>query len=561
MQPLRRTLEDHDLGHLRIVAELWEVDLPAGPARQAAAALSHSMLTPGAATEIAASLPPAADAALTYLQAHGGRAPLADLARAFGPLSRMGPGRRDREKPWRDPKAALDALYFRGLLALAFADTPIGPQEFGFIPHDLLARLPSSAAALDAPPLGRVAPDPGEVRLAGTEAVDDATTILAALRRRPSRSEDLPAARRSALSRFLLQPASLELLLRLLPERALLRRPQFRPDPEATRQFLELPPARARRRLVSAWLESRAWNDLAHTPGVASGAGAWPNDPLVTRSAALLLLEDIPNGVWWDLAAFLEAVHAESPAFQRPAGDFDSWYLQDQATGRTLSGFENWLWVEGRLLRFLIEGPLAWLGAVDLGVEGGTVVAFRRAQGVGIVLGESAAEEPQAPAAVSETANVDPDGFVRVPRSLPSAQRYQIARVTTWVQAAPDGYVYRVTPSGLGSAKTQGLTPAHVRAILEHASGKSMPPGLAAAIARWQRRLDEGRIESTFLMRLNDARVVRELKSHRATARYLGDVVGPTVIAVRPRDVEALLAAAARLGLLLDPPEVGGESP
>lgn len=560
MQSLRRTLEDHDLGHLRILAELWEFELPAGSARQAAAALAQAMLSPGAAQETAASLPPPAGEALAHLLAHGGRAPLADLARVFGPLTQMGPGRRDREKPWRRPQAALDALYFRGLLALAFADTANGPQEFAFVPQDLLEHLPrQSRPPAYFPPAG-FASKPVRAHTAGFAAVDDATTLLAALRRRPSRGQELPGARKAALSAFLRQPESIDLLLALLLEQGMVRPPQLRPDPQATRQFLELPPIRALQQLAAAWLESRVWNDLARTPGLTAGSGSWPNDPLVTRSAALLLLHDLPTDTWWDLSAFLEGVHQERAAFQRPAGDFDSWYLQDALTGRPLTGFAHWDSVEGRLLRFLIEGPLAWLGVLDLGLDEAGVVAFRRTHASGMLLGESAAAESTLPTLKPDAAKVDPDGWVQVPLSLPMPQRYQIARVAAWIRFGPEGYVFRVSPSALAAARTQGLTVSHVRAILEHASGNSLPPGLAAAMSRWERRSGEGRVEAALLLETSDARTLRELKSHRATARFLGESVGPTAVRVRPRDVEALLAAAVRMGLLLEPPTTG-ESP
>ena len=560
MQSLRRTLEDHDLGHLRIVAELWGIDLPQGSARQAAAALAQAMLSPGAAQDTAVSLPPTAAEALAHLLAHGGRAPLADLARTFGPLTQMGPGRRDREKPWRRPQAALDALYFRGLLALAFGDTPGGPQEFAFIPHDLLEQLPSPARPPDSSPPGNPAATPARERTAGSAAVDDATTLLSALRRRPSRSAELPASRKAALSAFLRQPESIDLLLTVLIEQGMVRPPQLRPDPQATRQFLELSPIRALQQLAAAWLESRAWNDLARTPGLTAGSAAWPNDPLVTRSAALLLLQDLPTDTWWDLPAFLKSVYQDRPAFQRPAGDFDSWYLHDAQTGRPLTGFAHWDSVEGRLLRFLIEGPLAWLGVLDLGLDETGLVAFRRTLGSGVLLGETSPAESTAPALKPEAAKVDPDGWVHVPLSVPPAQRYQIGRVTAWSRLEPEGYVFRVTPSALAAARTQGLTVSHVAAILEHASGKSLPPGLAAAMSRWERRAGEGRVEPALLLETSDARTLRELKTHRATARFLGESVGPTAMRVRARDVEALLAAAVRMGLLLEPP-TAGESP
>ena len=211
-------------------------------------------------------------------------------------------------------------------------------------------------------------------------------------------------------------------------------------------------------------------------------------------------------------------------------------------------------------MRFLIEGPLAWLGVLDIGSDETGVVAFRRTHTSGVLLGEISAAESTTPALKPDMAKVDPDGWVHVPLSLPAAQRYQIGRVTTWSRLGPEGYVFRVTPSALAAAKTQGLTVSHVCAILEHASGKSLPPGLATAMLRWERRSGEGRVEPALLLETSDARTLRELKTHRATARFLGESVSPTAVRVRSRDVEALLAAAVRMGLLLEPP-TAGESP
>jgi Helicase conserved C-terminal domain len=561
MQSLRRTLEDHDLGHLRIVAELWEVNLPPGPARAALTPLVEAMLAPGAIEDVIASLPAPAAEALDFLLRHGGRAPLADLTRTFGPMRAMGPGKRDREKPWLDREAALDGLHYRGMLARAFADTPTGPLEFGFIPQDLFERLPRPAQPR-APSLGRPAPGPSRVRLAAASAMDDATTLLAALRRRPSRAADLTPSRQTELAPFLLRPESLEFLATLLVDQGVLRPTRLKPEPNATRQFLGLSPDAACAQLRKTWLGTRLWNDLAHTPGLSAGAPAearataarnWPNDPALTRMSALSLIQSVPMDTWWDLAAFIDDVAREQPAFQRPGGDFDSWYLLDILDGRSLRGFDHWDAVEGRFLRFLFEGPLTWLGTVDLGFDGATVAAFRK---TALFADFIAGSEPRAESTAlpEPRAEVSPDGLVRASTSLAPALRYQIARFATWVEAGPDAHVYRVTPSALAAAKTQGLNPAQVRTILERASGRDLPPGLITALARWGKRGAEGRIERILVLETSDARVLRELQADRSTARYLGDALGPTAVRVRAGHIEPLLAAAARRGILIEPP-------
>jgi hypothetical protein len=97
MQSLERTLQDHDLGHLRILAELWGLDLPSGSSRQVVEVLKTAMLDPIQVNEIVESLTPPIRQLLDYMLNHNGRVPLSDLVHRFGTLREMGPGRRDRE--------------------------------------------------------------------------------------------------------------------------------------------------------------------------------------------------------------------------------------------------------------------------------------------------------------------------------------------------------------------------------------------------------------------------------------------------------------------------------
>ena len=139
MQLLLRTLQDHDLGHLRILAELWGFDLPPGSARQVVKSLTDFLLDPANVEEIVGSLPVQVRQTLDHVVSMGGRVPLSDFVRRYGPLRDMGPGRRDREKPWRTPASPIEALWYRGIIARAFSDTRFGPREYAFIPTDLFS--------------------------------------------------------------------------------------------------------------------------------------------------------------------------------------------------------------------------------------------------------------------------------------------------------------------------------------------------------------------------------------------------------------------------------------
>ena len=141
MPDLLQSLESQDLGYLRIVAGLWGLDLRLDDG-EVAAQLAAGMLDPGLAGEIRGSLSPEAQTALQTLIQSSGRIPWAAFARRFGEIREMGAGRRDREQPHLHPASIAEVLFYRALLWRAFFETEKGPQEFAYIPEDLLPLIP-----------------------------------------------------------------------------------------------------------------------------------------------------------------------------------------------------------------------------------------------------------------------------------------------------------------------------------------------------------------------------------------------------------------------------------
>src|SRR5690606_14296120 len=108
---------------------------------------------------------------------------------------------------------------------------------------------------------------------------------------------------------------------------------------------------------------------LRHLPGLAF-EGAWQNDPLLARQAVFHFLEMLPPDAWYAIDDFVEFVKEEAPDFQRPTGEWDSWYIRDEATGEYLRGFESWDRVDGALIDFMLVGSMRWLGLVQLDADG-----------------------------------------------------------------------------------------------------------------------------------------------------------------------------------------------
>jgi hypothetical protein len=64
------------------------------------------------------------------------------------------------------------------------------------------------------------------------------------------------------------------------------------------------------------------------------------------------------------------------------------------------------------------------------------------------------------------------------------------------------------------------------------------------------------------VFRVGQATLLEELRTNRATNRFVREVLGPTSACVAERDWRKLCEAAARLGILIEPPGYSpGEAP
>ena len=79
MPDLFHSLLKQDIGHLRVIAELWGLELKSMEADAAREELAVSLLEPELFTEIIDALSPEADTAITALVDSGGANPVAHL--------------------------------------------------------------------------------------------------------------------------------------------------------------------------------------------------------------------------------------------------------------------------------------------------------------------------------------------------------------------------------------------------------------------------------------------------------------------------------------------------
>lgn len=570
MPSLAQTLPANDIVFLRIIASFWGLELASTDPAEAAVELAEALCDAELLEEVVSTLPGEGREALEALEAENGRMPWVAFARRFGELREMGPGKRDREHPHQKPSSASEILWYRGLLARAFLNGENGPQEFAFIPDDLFMALdfaglipePGQAEPVGELPDEPVEPEsapPGEKELparteedlpgrpaspnekafplpAGDQLLDDACSYLAAVR-------------------MGLEPAGLRLPLPVLREFLLAAGviSAAAPNAEAVKSFLEAPRPQAMTTLRTAWQASATFNELRQLPGLAF-EGGWSNQPLATREFLFNLIKPIPAGQWWSLTAFIRDVKDRFPDYQRPAGDYDSWFIKREADGVYLRGFSHWDEVDGALVRYLITGPLHWLGLLDLAAPeaGAPASAFR----VPLETKRSAASPPAA-----AKLTVNSQGRIIIPRLAPLAVRYQVARFCELDDRKDQEYHYRVSAASLKRAAAQGLKPEQLLGILRKQSAGPLPPPFVKALQRWEKHGTEAQVESLVVLKVSRPEVLAELRSSKAS-RFLGEILGPTTVVIQAGAQARVVAALAELGILAEkPPEEPARSP
>jgi Helicase conserved C-terminal domain len=540
MPDLVHSLPSKDLGFLRIIASLWGVELTSADPATAAAELAEALCDAGLVEEVVSTLPAAGREALGVLAGADGRMSWVNFARRFGEVREMGAGRRDREQPHLHPVSAAEMLWYRALIAKSFFETEKGPQEFAYIPDDLLMALDFAGMQEDKPELpaeksaGRTTASKNEmlgrpaspaekavILPANDGILDDACTFLAALRKgiEPPKT-GIPV---HVLHEFL---SAAGILANDIPQ------------PEPVRRFLETERSRALEILSQAWQESETFNELRLLPGLAF-EGEWKNQPQETREFLLSLLEPIPENQWWSLPAFIRDIKQKYPDYQRPAGDYDSWFIKRSADGLYLRGFESWDEVDGAFIRYFITGPLFWLGLVDLASpeESAAPTAFRNIH------------RPAKPEDGKLT--VTSQGRITIPRLVPRAARYQIARFCEWDEEKADEYRFRVTVNSLEQARKQGLKADQLVVVLRKHAAAPIPPPFIRALQRWETNGTEAKLENLVVLKVSKPDVLKELKTSKA-GRFLGEPLGPTTVVIKPGAEAKVLAALAELGLLTE---------
>lgn len=551
---LRQCLLDTYLVRLRVIARFWQVELTSSKQREVAIELAEAMTNEQTLVRAYQALTEEQRQALRAVLASDGQMPQRIYAREWGQIRTMGPGRMDREKPWEDPISPAEALWYRGFLFRSFEQGPDGAYEAVFVPPEIQAHLPTPDEEQPEVIL-EPAPAPVTVYRSGDLLLDDACTLLSFVQnerlRLVSNHRWSRQHRQRLLRRLRVQnPNRFAFLSHIAHSIGWVVENEtgyLRLQPEPVTAWLEATTFDQRHTMAETWRDDATWNDLFHVPSLQpEDTGAWRNDPMLARNAIFRHLKSCVPGTWYGLQDFVSTIKHVDPDFQRPNGDYETWYIRDAKTEAYLSGFESWDAVEGRLIRYLITRPLNWLGMVDLGAHrtGKRPSVFRLTKDGAAFLNLA---DPPSPAEAS--ASHLRSGF-RV--SIPAARRYerfQLARVADWV-ASGDRFTYRLTSDSLLRAQKQGISVKRVLEFLDEVTDGPLPRSVETAVTRWDTHGTEARLERSVLLHLSSEELMTRAMSSRRVGPLIKDRIAATVALVSERDWPRVAAGLEDMGLL-----------
>lgn len=268
----------------------------------------------------------------------------------------------------------------------------------------------------------------------------------------------------------------------------------------------------------------------------------------MARGFVTRLLQDLPANVWYDWASFAESARKLDSHFLHSFNGSDVWGLKLKDKGQ-LDPSKRGDWERGYrpVLAAYLEGPLRWLGAVEVGYDQARLAAFRvTPAGAWLLRGEG-----QPPASLTETAQraatwLDDRRFRLPPGSL----AVSIFTLADGVLATPtqEAFVYELSNAGVQEAFAQGIEPAVIASFFEQA-GLPLPDTTQQQVEDlWSRFGHVHLYEKLTVLELTDDLALRELLANTTLRRHIVHQFSPRLVVVEDSAVEALVEEMIKHG-------------
>jgi hypothetical protein len=284
------------------------------------------------------------------------------------------------------------------------------------------------------------------------------------------------------------------------------------------------------------------------------------------RHRVLRALASLPDGQWVRLEDLFELLRLAWPRFDQSAwlgpyygSTHNDWFLETgvQQPGQASAREVPWPLAQGAFTRFLIGGPLHWLGLADLSLKDDSVVAFRL-HGLADLYWERVDVVP-APRHTSSSPTRTPASAVSLEQYAievdPSTTNIQVHtfldRIARLENAAEDRFLYRLDRQAVYESFQSGLTLADLRGEWERLMPVAMPEEIGARLAEWWG--DYGRIrvyEDLTVVEFTDDFTLEEIKVATSLSEFVVAEISPRLVIVPASAVASLMAELEKAGYM-----------
>lgn len=289
----------------------------------------------------------------------------------------------------------------------------------------------------------------------------------------------------------------------------------------------------------------------------------------VLRSQVLQLLASLPDNHWFSLREVTDILNPFWSRFDNQAwvpthyggSSPPDWYLAED--GRMLDTVNNkadWNKAQGAFIQQIIQGPLHWLGAADLSLEYGRLVAFRLhglgdlffdkvesvPLGDGAEMGEATAVPPLD---LSDAITVQDTTIIVDPTAVSAQTHNYLDGIAILAEAATDRFVYQLHAAAVHQAFEDGQTLDQLITGWEKWLPIPMPGAIHHQLTAWWQAYGQVRLyENVTVIEFGDEYALAEMKAATSLEKHLIAEISPSLVIISAKAIDTLVSELEKAG-------------
>ena len=210
-----------------------------------------------------------------------------------------------------------------------------------------------------------------------------------------------------------------------------------------------------------------------------------------------------------------------------------------------------WDEVEGRVLRFLLQGPLYWLGWVELSLREEQLVAFRPVGLADWVWDRPVVGEPLVGEAVTIQQSHQGVMVIVRPDRVCASLHTLLGRIAVLEHASPTQFVYRLDPRHTSIEFEMGRSASDLLVEWDGCLSTPAPLAVVDTLTEWWSRYGRVRMYEGFaLLELQDDVLLAELEASTSLAQHIVARISPRLALVTEEQVPLLLKELGERGYM-----------